>query len=63
MQTCDNVISLVTTWWWNSGIWEAKKIANPDFVDDDSLYKYQERWPCRAKVVFFWPDLRRGETT
>merc|ERR1711953_1479587 len=24
------------------GVWEARKIANPDFVDDDMLYKYND---------------------
>merc|ERR1711988_396714 len=24
------------------GFWEAKKIANPKFVDDDSLYAYED---------------------
>merc|ERR1719378_1730426 len=24
------------------GVWEARKIANPDFVDDDTVYKYKD---------------------
>merc|ERR1712190_81729 len=28
--------------WYGKGIWEAKKIANPEYEDDDQVYKYDD---------------------
>merc|ERR1712244_214355 len=41
------------------GIWEAKKIANPEFVDDDALYRYDDfsfigfdLWQVKGGTIF-----------
>merc|ERR1711994_1168403 len=41
------------------GIWEAKKIANPEYVDDDNLYKYADfgfigfdLWQVKGGTIF-----------
>merc|ERR1712178_461332 len=41
------------------GVWEAKKIDNPEFVDDDAVYKYAEfgfigfdLWQVKAETIF-----------
>merc|ERR1712050_758527 len=41
------------------GVWEAKKIDNPEFVDDDSVYKFAEfgfigfdLWQVKAETIF-----------
>merc|ERR1712056_172882 len=41
------------------GFWEAKKIANPDYVDDDSVYKYADfgfigfdLWQVKGNTIF-----------
>merc|ERR1712161_39977 len=41
------------------GVWEAKKIANPDFVEDDALYKYADfgfigfdLWQVKGGTIF-----------
>merc|ERR1712244_157169 len=41
------------------GIWEAKKIANPEYVDDDTLYKYDgfsfigfDLWQVKGGTIF-----------
>merc|ERR1712166_989308 len=41
------------------GVWEAKKIANPDYEDDDSLYKYDafgfigfDLWQVKSGTIF-----------
>merc|ERR1712107_756674 len=41
------------------GVWEAKKIDNPEFVDDDSVYKFAEfgfigfdLWQVKAETTF-----------
>merc|ERR1712060_450339 len=41
------------------GVWEAKKIANPEFVDDDSVYKYDDfgfigfdLWQVKGGTIF-----------
>merc|ERR1719378_529988 len=41
------------------GIWEAKKIANPEYVDDDKIYKYDDfgfigldLWQVKGGAIF-----------
>merc|ERR1712084_204191 len=41
------------------GLWEAKKIANPEYVDDDALYKYDDfgfigfdLWQVKGGTIF-----------
>merc|ERR1711998_677749 len=41
------------------GFWEQKKIANPEFVDDDSVYKYADfgflgfdLWQVKGGTIF-----------
>merc|ERR1712050_168800 len=41
------------------GFWEAKKIANPDYVDDDSVYKFDDfgfigfdQWQVKGNTIF-----------
>merc|ERR1711874_666790 len=41
------------------GIWEAKKIANPEYEDDDSIYKYSDfgflgfdLWQVKGGTIF-----------
>merc|ERR1719378_597351 len=41
------------------GVWEARKIANPDFVDDDTVYKYKDfsfigfdLWQVKGGTIF-----------
>merc|ERR1712187_62856 len=41
------------------GIWEAKKIANPEYADDDSVYKFDEfgflgfdLWQVKGGTIF-----------
>merc|ERR1712054_465743 len=41
------------------GVWEAKKIANPEYVDDDNLYKYDDfgfigfdLWQGKGNTIF-----------
>merc|ERR1712070_841478 len=41
------------------GVWEAKKIDNPEYVDDDSVYKYDkfgfigfDLWQVKAETIF-----------
>merc|ERR1712146_464405 len=41
------------------GIWEAKKIANPEYVDDDNLYAYEDTgfigfdlWQVKGNTIF-----------
>merc|ERR1711970_581234 len=41
------------------GFWEAKKIANPEYEDDDALYKYADfgfigfdLWQVKAGTIF-----------
>merc|ERR1712232_530093 len=41
------------------GIWEAKKISNPAYVDDDSVYKYDDfgfigfdLWQVKGGTIF-----------
>merc|ERR1711870_204754 len=41
------------------GFWEAKKIANPEYVDDDSVYKYDDfgflgfdLWQVKGGTIF-----------
>merc|ERR1739845_158217 len=41
------------------GIWEAKKIANPEYEDDDSLYKFEDfgfigfdLWQVKGGTIF-----------
>merc|ERR1712014_393505 len=41
------------------GVWEAKKIANPEFVDDDALYSYSDfgfigfdLWQVKGGTIF-----------
>merc|ERR1712149_169594 len=41
------------------GIWEAKKIANPEYEDDDALYKYDafgfigfDLWQVKGGTIF-----------
>merc|ERR1712054_643499 len=41
------------------GVWEAKKIANPDYVDDDAVYKYDDfgfigfdLWQVKGGTIF-----------
>merc|ERR1712137_1474355 len=41
------------------GFWEAKKIANPEYVDDDTLYKYDDfgfigfdLWQVKGGTIF-----------
>merc|ERR1711866_17802 len=41
------------------GFWEAKKIANPEYEDDDSVYKYADfgfvgfdLWQVKAGTIF-----------
>merc|ERR1712117_17794 len=41
------------------GVWEAKKIANPEYVDDDTLYKYDDfsfigfdLWQVKGGTIF-----------
>merc|ERR1711877_109352 len=41
------------------GFWEAKKIANPDYVDDDSVYKFDDfgfigfdLWQVKGNTIF-----------
>merc|ERR1711982_106790 len=41
------------------GVWEAKKIDNPEFVDDDAVYKYADfdfigfdLWQVKAETIF-----------
>merc|ERR1712203_519799 len=41
------------------GIWEAKKIANPEYQDDDALYKYDDfgfigfdLWQVKGGTIF-----------
>merc|ERR1712087_373787 len=41
------------------GVWEAKKIANPEYVDDDSVYSYADfgflgfdLWQVKAGTIF-----------
>merc|ERR1712151_1086956 len=41
------------------GFWEAKKIANPEYVDDDALYKYKDfgflgfdLWQVKGGTIF-----------
>merc|ERR1712057_65348 len=41
------------------GVWEAKKIDNPEFVDDDKVYKYDafgfigfDLWQVKAETIF-----------
>merc|ERR1712211_165808 len=41
------------------GIWEARKIANPEYVDDDLLYKYDDfgfigfdLWQVKGGTIF-----------
>merc|ERR1712161_108292 len=41
------------------GVWEARKIANPDFVEDDALYKYDDfgfigfdLWQVKGGTIF-----------
>merc|ERR1712066_604628 len=43
----------------DKGIWEAKKIANPEYVDDDSVYSYADfgflgfdLWQVKAGTIF-----------
>merc|ERR1711939_362036 len=41
------------------GVWEAKKIANPEYVDDDSIYSYEDfgfigfdLWQVKGGTIF-----------
>merc|ERR1739846_260999 len=41
------------------GVWEAKKIANPEYQDDDALYKYDnfgfigfDLWQVKGGTIF-----------
>merc|ERR1712186_198857 len=41
------------------GIWEAKKIANPEYEDDDNIYKYEDfgfigfdLWQVKGGTIF-----------
>jgi len=41
------------------GFWEAKKIDNPEYVDDDAVYKYADfgfigfdLWQVKAETIF-----------
>merc|ERR1712091_723822 len=41
------------------GVWEAKKIDNPEYVDDDAVYKYSDfgfigfdLWQVKAETIF-----------
>merc|ERR1711963_677330 len=41
------------------GFWEAKKIANPEYVDDDNVYKYDDfgfigfdLWQVKGGTIF-----------
>merc|ERR1711981_358022 len=41
------------------GVWEAKKIANPEYVDDDEVYKFDEfgfigfdLWQVKGGTIF-----------
>merc|ERR1712031_110 len=41
------------------GVWEAKKIANPEYEDDDSVYKYDDfgfvgfdLWQVKGGTIF-----------
>merc|ERR1711972_355861 len=41
------------------GFWEAKKIANPEFVDDDTLYSFEDfgflgfdLWQVKGGTIF-----------
>merc|ERR1712166_1322171 len=41
------------------GVWEAKKIANPEYVDDDALYSYADfgfigfdLWQVKGGTIF-----------
>merc|ERR1712003_295818 len=41
------------------GVWEAKKIANPEYVDDDSVYSYADfgfigfdLWQVKGGTIF-----------
>merc|ERR1712036_184042 len=41
------------------GIWEAKKIANPEYEDDDAIYKYEDfgfigfdLWQVKGNTIF-----------
>merc|ERR1712064_104530 len=41
------------------GFWEAKKIANPDYLDDDAVYKYDDfgfigfdLWQVKGNTIF-----------
>merc|ERR1740123_2631443 len=41
------------------GFWEAKKIANPEYVDDDSVYKFDafgfigfDLWQVKGNTIF-----------
>merc|ERR1712178_427793 len=41
------------------GVWEAKKIDNPEYVDDDAVYKYADfgfigfdLWQVKAETIF-----------
>merc|ERR1712186_11163 len=41
------------------GVWEAKKIANPEYEDDDNLYKYSDfgflgfdLWQVKGGTIF-----------
>merc|ERR1712190_504779 len=41
------------------GFWEAKKIANPEYVEDDSIYKYDDfgflgfdLWQVKGGTIF-----------
>merc|ERR1712066_278256 len=43
----------------DKGIWEAKKIANPEYEDDDSVYKFADfgflgfdLWQVKAGTIF-----------
>merc|ERR1712156_259726 len=41
------------------GFWEAKKISNPDYIDDDTVYKYADfgfigfdLWQVKGNTIF-----------
>merc|ERR1711990_277541 len=41
------------------GVWEAKKISNPEYVDDDGLYKFDDfgfigfdLWQVKGNTIF-----------
>merc|ERR1712079_326955 len=41
------------------GFWEAKKVANPDYVDDDTVYKFDDfsfigfdLWQVKGNTIF-----------